>query len=601
MRLLNVHTRRLEEFNSHIPPFAILSHTWESDEVTFQDLPDPHHPLKLGYAKIDGCCRRAIQDNLYYVWVDTCCIDKSSSAELSEAINSMYQWYAKSAACYAYLSDAVPDEHIYPWDSSFRRSRWFTRGWTLQELLAPFRVYFFDQDWNFAGTRKGLANILSDITGILPDFLNGRAKIHDACIAMRMSWASRRVTTRTEDMAYCLLGLLGVSMPPLYGEGDRAFVRLQEEVIKGSTDQSFLAWGYGLPWTCPGRSPNRGVLALTPAVFEHGGDIRTWTSRKSPHFLLTNRGLQIELPLKIIDRKSGVVLALLECLSYSSGERLAIPLSRAKGKDDFIRAPGSRLIAVSKRQERMASRRKIFIHECFASPRQSGLSVELRTLGLKDHGYTLATYYPPDVLDPGQLKLYRASRDVRKFLLVFSKSTKSGDSLLVHVEARWSTVDGELRSLKAQGTRTNSLSCLEHLLRGSSKVSFSESLPQHAWMRRLLLRESNSPLAGRAFENIVSINVDEVLGRMDILCNSNAERRDAIHCHQGSPSKDISEDGNNDITIKELASRYRDGIQDFLMLNRAPTDGGRPFQRRQISDAVLGFLASAEQDLPWGA
>jgi hypothetical protein len=143
MRLLHVDTRQLEEFfNDDIPPYAILSHTWDEEEVTFQDLDVESHKNKRGHAKIEGYCQQAKSDGLSWVWIDTCCIDKTSSAELSEAINSTFQWYRESVVCYAYLQDVPQGVDIWEDDSGFRGSRWFTRGWTLQELLAPYRLIF---------------------------------------------------------------------------------------------------------------------------------------------------------------------------------------------------------------------------------------------------------------------------------------------------------------------------------------------------------------------------------------------------------------------------------------------------------------------------
>ncbi|RYP22098.1 hypothetical protein DL765_001857 [Monosporascus sp. GIB2] len=234
MRLLNVHTRRLEEFTGNrIPLYAILSHTWTSGEITFQDLSDPSHRAKTGYHKIEGLCTKAVLDGYTYVWIDTCCIDKSSSAELSEAINSMYEWYKNSQRCYVYLDDVSAKEYHSLPDSQLRRARWFTRGWTLQELLAPLELEFYDADWKYMfmidrkrrshewwikhkeRDRSGkYISLLSEITGISRPVLRF-GNISETCIAARLSWAANRETTRVEDMAYSLLGLLEVNMPLL--------------------------------------------------------------------------------------------------------------------------------------------------------------------------------------------------------------------------------------------------------------------------------------------------------------------------------------------------------------------------------------------------
>ncbi|KAK1633606.1 heterokaryon incompatibility protein-domain-containing protein, partial [Colletotrichum phormii] len=226
------------------PPYVILSHTWNEDEVTFQDLDDPDHTKKRGYAKIDGLCCLAAQNGYQWVWVDTCCIDKTSSAELSEAINSMYQWYKDASICYVYLEDVHPGDDPSSFDSQFGNSRWFTRGWTLQELLAPRTVEFFDAAWRELGRRSSLAPKIESITSIPAYFLrfNPYSAFRDTEIAVKMSWAARRQTMRVEDRAYSLLGIFDVSMPLLYGEGERAFERLQIEIMKQSSDDSILAW-----------------------------------------------------------------------------------------------------------------------------------------------------------------------------------------------------------------------------------------------------------------------------------------------------------------------------------------------------------------------
>ncbi|KAL1945062.1 hypothetical protein VTO73DRAFT_2682 [Trametes versicolor] len=193
--------------------------------------------------KIKGICTVARKAGFRLIWSDACCIDKTSSAELSEAINSMYEWYRLSDMCYVYLED-VPDDDV-PTDSTsyFCISRWHDRGWTLQELIAPERVEFLTQTWHFLGTKIGLASTLENITGVNFDILTGRAPVDSVSVARRMSWAAERETTRIEDRAYSLMGLFGVHMSPIYGEGNNAFLRLQEEIIRKVPDQSIFAWG----------------------------------------------------------------------------------------------------------------------------------------------------------------------------------------------------------------------------------------------------------------------------------------------------------------------------------------------------------------------
>lgn len=224
-----------------IPGYAVLSHTWEADdqEVTFNDLRSGMGRSKAGYKKIQFCREQAQKDRLQYFWVDSCCIDKSSSAELSEAINSMFRWYQNAARCYVYLLDVSTDEHFLssqpPWESAFRQSRWFTRGWTLQELLAPLSVEFFSREGKRLGDKASLGLEISQITGIASRALQGNP-IPEFSVDERMSWAAKRQTTIKEDKAYSLLGIFHVHMPLIYGEGEKnAFRRLQEEIEKPFT------------------------------------------------------------------------------------------------------------------------------------------------------------------------------------------------------------------------------------------------------------------------------------------------------------------------------------------------------------------------------
>ncbi|EIW51966.1 uncharacterized protein TRAVEDRAFT_86424, partial [Trametes versicolor FP-101664 SS1] len=191
--------------------------------------------------KIKGFCRVAREAGFRLAWNDTCCIDKTSSAELSEAINSMYEWYRLSDMCYVYLAD-VPDGDIARRGSDFRGSSWHTRGWTLQELIAPEFVVFLTQTWCFLGTKMSLASALARTSGIDFDILVGRARPDSVSVARRMSWAAKRATTRVEDRAYSLMGIFGIHMPPIYGEGEKAFIRLQEEILKTTPDQSIFVW-----------------------------------------------------------------------------------------------------------------------------------------------------------------------------------------------------------------------------------------------------------------------------------------------------------------------------------------------------------------------
>jgi hypothetical protein len=226
-------------FGKDIPSYGILSHTWEEDdqEVTFEDVRNALVRDKAGYRKIQFCAEQAEKDGLRYFWVDSCCIDRSSSAELSEAINSMFRWYRNAVKCYVYLSDVSTGKHTRGgqslWKSAFRQCRYWTRGWTLQELLAPQSVEFFSRDGCRLGDKGSLERELHEITGIPIDALQGN--VSQFSDRERMSWAANRNTTKEEDQAYCLMGLFNVYLPVLYGEGKaHAFERLREAIEKRS-------------------------------------------------------------------------------------------------------------------------------------------------------------------------------------------------------------------------------------------------------------------------------------------------------------------------------------------------------------------------------
>ncbi|KAF8469940.1 heterokaryon incompatibility protein-domain-containing protein [Kalaharituber pfeilii] len=277
MRLIDTTTLKVKLFDKDIPPYAILTHTWDSHEINLQQFTGDHSKLTPeeqagGLRKIQEFCARALADGFQYGWVDTCCIDKTNSTELSEALNSMYDWYGDATVCYAYLADVPEDEDPLAPNSAFRQARWFTRGWTLQELLAPLTVVFYGKNWIEIGTKASLMKAVSEVTGIASGVLLVSYS-RTVSVGERLSWAAGRKTTKVEDLAYSLLGLLQVKMPVLYGEGTHAFVRLQQELIKTSDDQTIFAWtgqpgsggvsNQGVPW---GRAR---VIQSCPAQFEY--------------------------------------------------------------------------------------------------------------------------------------------------------------------------------------------------------------------------------------------------------------------------------------------------------------------------------------------
>lgn len=296
MWLLDVKTFELCFFAVPPPRYAILSHTWAADEVLFGDLQDASQPRhKAGWVKIKFVCDEAKKNGIPYAWVDSCCIDKSSSAELSEAINSMFEWYKKAECCYTYLSDYQDEGEVSPGiiKDKLARCRWFTRGWTLQELIASRTMVLFDRQWAVVGTKDILSSELAEITGIDEQVLQVMDYMFGLPVGTRMSWAAKRQTTRVEDLAYSLLGIFNINMPMLYGEGDKAFLRLQEEILTQHHDVSLFAWRQQEK---PGPA-FRGMFAQSPAEFV---DCSSIVSRSSPffsgvRFSVANHGLMVDL------------------------------------------------------------------------------------------------------------------------------------------------------------------------------------------------------------------------------------------------------------------------------------------------------------------
>lgn len=239
MRLLVTETRELKEFPGSPPSYAILSHRWREEEITLQDLSRFDVRSMKGYSKLSKACGIARGMGFEYIWIDTCCIDQKSSSELSEFINSVYRWYSEAGICLAYLDDVPSSQNL----DYLSKSEWFSRGWTLPELIAPAEILFFSKDWCFIGTKMSLADDIKDITGIDQEVLI-TGNLDGVSAAKKMSWASKRVTTKVEDEAYCLFGLFDVNMVAIYGEARKAFTRLQEEVFKRTNDHSIFGWGH---------------------------------------------------------------------------------------------------------------------------------------------------------------------------------------------------------------------------------------------------------------------------------------------------------------------------------------------------------------------
>ena len=334
MRLVNKKTRELGWFtDDKTPPYIILSHRWIGAETSLQefllqrDLTDEH--WSQGTAKVMRLCQEALSYPEDYVWIDSCCIDKASSTELQEAINSMYKWYENAATCIAYLEDvslAAASTSSGSIEDQLAKSAWFNRGWTLQEMLAPKKMVFVDCEWKALGDRNALSENLETITGVQKSFYGDRSAIMSATVAERMSWLSQRKTARVEDLAYCMLGIFDVNMNMLYGEGAKAFLRLQKEIIQEIDDESIFVWLNPSPFQ-PWEST---ALAPGPECFSACRDLKirkdVWIEREP--YRMTTKGLEIEL----YDRRSlqfhvNSLTLILNCTI--NGQRAYVPIIRA--------------------------------------------------------------------------------------------------------------------------------------------------------------------------------------------------------------------------------------------------------------------------------
>ncbi|KAI5378639.1 hypothetical protein J4E82_002525 [Alternaria postmessia] len=389
MRLINVRTLELQWFNDDaIPKYAILSHTWGSDEVNYQEFvwiskaraisaspnlastQDAHNTLMLalelmirgssgpgglseedllkrvGYSKILNAAEQAQGLGCNYLWVDTCCIDKTSSAELQEAINSMYRWYRDAEVCIVYLGDIPkPRSGNYTTASEIARAslkgcRWARRGWTLQELIAPIVCRFYFQDWTLMGEKVEFLEELSDATGIPVRVLDDRNLLSEVSIAERMSWAAHRQSTRIEDVAYCLLGIFDIHMPLLYGEGSKAFIRLQEEILRTTDDYSLFAWCA----TTSEHSTYRGLLARHPEEFQHCRSVEHENVVSTFPIGFTPIGLRVQFEF-LPDQDKSRVLAMIRS-SNQLNQRLAITLKCLDGGMQYARVDAGALVPI---------------------------------------------------------------------------------------------------------------------------------------------------------------------------------------------------------------------------------------------------------------
>jgi hypothetical protein len=436
MRLINVEKKKLEEFiGGNIPPYAILSHTWgaNEDEILYEDI-EQGNINKSGpqLFKFEECCKQTLRDDLKYAWIDTCCIPRSDFTELGEAINSMFRWYKNAAVCYAYLADVPAGVDCSDPNSKFFTSRWFTRGWTLQELLAPKEVRFYDAAWNFLGTKADMSIAIETITGIPRPVLQGWASLDTQSVAQRMSWASKRVTKRPEDIAYCLLGLFSVYLNMIYGEGaEEAFSRLQQKIMTEVRDDSILAWGLNVREPAPnGLNPvlSAGALARSPSDFANCRRIRSRQRYIGPMHSPEISGGCLSVKLQLHKEKNGDLYGVLNCgPDDTDDDVVVIPLHAVLSESsEYIRPKYHRvhirnkkslesspkLIYIQKDQAsgngQLANRRHWFYVEESIETNLELIDVQPRSRWQKNHGMIVTANEPGSDVTERSLTRFRA-------------------------------------------------------------------------------------------------------------------------------------------------------------------------------------------------
>jgi hypothetical protein len=328
---------------THTPKYAILSHRWrKGEEVKFQDFPSlpkeqlrdfpPQNPISLvpssnprndqhnlsSIYKIAGACKEVLESEdktMRHIWIDTVCINQGDSQELSTSINSMFRWYQNAEVCYVYMFDVSWDcTNLASSRTQFVKSDWFRRGWTLQELLAPKKLKFFDRDWKVIGSKDDLVTEIMSATGISAEHLGG--SFHSASLGQKMSWLAGRTTERLEDRAYCVLGIFGIYLDARYGSGEDEFMRLQEEILKGwrkdvPFDESLFAWRAE-------QIESSGIFAPAPGCFRDAGDI-TFIPKLAKH-----RGQQMLTGPKFLSPgmeidNAGQMTLMVPCLGFMPG------------------------------------------------------------------------------------------------------------------------------------------------------------------------------------------------------------------------------------------------------------------------------------------
>ncbi|KAI1767417.1 HET-domain-containing protein [Hypoxylon sp. FL1150] len=350
MRLLDTRTLELvskdvvdKEARSSIPKYAILSHRWTEEEIKFEDIAGNIKKAtrrKKGWSKMRDFCNEARENGYNYAWIDTCCINKTSSQEVGDSISSMFDWYREADVCYVYLADY---EHGADPNEELGKCEWWTRGWTLQELLAPSNVRFYDKTWARIGDKRSLSSLISRITLIPELVLRGEKSHSDYSVAQRLSWAAARITTHIEDTAYCLLGLFGINMPLFYGERHRAFLRLQKEILANIYDSTIFAWN-------PSGTITNGILAGSPRDFKSSSDVLK-LEHSNNHDSMTPQGVLTKSTILVQGSSRVVRYCMRVGHRADSSETIAVPLEMV-GPHRYERLPGTALINVDSKRDR---------------------------------------------------------------------------------------------------------------------------------------------------------------------------------------------------------------------------------------------------------
>ena len=434
MRFLNTHTLQFEtvadsELDQDENRYAILSHRWgnDEDEVSFADVRSQDFSHRKAFPKLKGFCDLAASLGYRYGWLDTCCIDKTNLVELSEAIASMYRWYQASDVCIVYLVD-VPKVDIM--DSS-----WWSRGWTLQELIGPESASFYDCHWRGLGTKIELLSPISNKTEIPEDVLSHKTSPAVCSIAQRMSWAAIRETTRVEDRAYSLLGIFGVHMPIIYGEKENAFQRLQKAIIDNSKDESIFAWAMGIG---NDKRKSSGLLAPSPSSYVDCGDIVS--VRGSSGFNVINGELGINL--RTFPHSMETYFAALNCTRRTHpDDRISIMISRLSTDDEYVRVNktyvGARVL-MEPQSLREFEAREIYVS---LDPKESPMN--------RVYGFWLRTIEPPGHTDCRTRVLSRRSSPEEDKVLLYDKDW--GTAGVVSLEPKVKPDPGSIYRLKRKG------------------------------------------------------------------------------------------------------------------------------------------------------